>query len=102
MREAVWGGSKGEEEEEGTEGEGKEVGRVEGSGMEEGSEEQGWVEEGRCDRWPLLSLSTNEDAAVRVRQRRYTNVGAEEMHRHRVCVRVFHLYKEKGKGGNGR
>ncbi len=49
-----------------------------------------WVEGDRCYGWPGLTLTKAQDAAVSVRQRRYTLAGSEDVvHPHKECIRVF-------------
>ena len=49
-----------------------------------------WVEGDKCYGWPGLTLTKAQDAAVSVRQRRYTLAGSEHVvHPHKECIRVF-------------
>ena len=44
--------------------------------------------------WPGLRLTTAQDAAMMVRQRRYTLAGqANVIHPHKQCIRIFDLHQ---------
>ena len=62
--------------------------------------EEKWVQGDKCwgspGLWPGLRLTTAQNAAMRVRQRRYTLVGRlNEIHPHKQCIRIFDLYQPR-------
>lgn len=59
-----------------------------------------WVEGARRYSWPGLRLTRWQDAAVRVKQRRYSlawDLFGAQTHPHKCCIRVFHAGAPKRK-----